>query len=342
MKKTIISIIICVCLIAAMCTVFVACNEDNFKLNSVTYNYNGGAISQEFREAHDLQEKSIYITIINEKYYEGATNSLLKYTDLTPPSENKIFAGWYLDEDFNRPWTKINMEKYREENPDKNFHVKAKWIDAGTLDVVYYTTTTDACFKDSNWVTKTVNVSHSITEADLLAGAPTASSIQPRDGYEFAGWQYSAGEIANKLAELDAKNGQLLLSAVWNKIPDITFGFSLCYIDSNEQLFDYSYLDDCSVYFDYENHSDYQYQKIRRDLITEDSLTNAIAEYKACLALNEGYTSDNIVGWKIAVQYEDDYTRWHTVDFTLAKINELAQSQQYITDVYFTIIPIFA
>ena len=67
MKKRIISMIICVCLIAAMCTVFAACNKDNFVLSSVSYNYNGGAISQEFREAHDLQEKSIYITIINEK-----------------------------------------------------------------------------------------------------------------------------------------------------------------------------------------------------------------------------------------------------------------------------------
>ncbi len=342
MKKTIISIIICVCLIAAMCTIFVACNEDNFKLNSVTYNYNGGAISQEFRQAHDLQEKSIYITVINEKYYEGATNSLLKYTDLTPPSENKIFAGWYLDldENFNRPWTKINMEKYREENPEKNFHVNAKWIDAGTLDVVYNTTTTDACFKDTNWVTKTVNVSHSITAADLLASAPTETSMQSREGYEFKGWQSSENEIANKLAELDAKNGQLLIDAVWYKIPDVQLGFSLCYIDENHQLINYSYLDDCSVYFDYENHRDYQYQQIRRDLLTEESLTNALEEYKACLALNEGYTEDGIVGWKIA--YCDEYGMYSLEDFTLAKVIELSPSQQWVSFVGLTIIPIFA
>lgn len=345
MKKTIISIIICVCLIAAMCTIFVACNEDNFKLNSVTYNYNGGAISQEFRQAHDLQEKSIYITVINEKYYEGATNSLLKYTDLTPPSENKIFAGWYLDldENFNRPWTKINMEKYREENPEKNFHVNAKWIDAATLDVVYNTTTTDACFKDTNWVTKTVNVSHSITAADLLASAPTEASMQSREGYEFKGWQSSGNEIANKLAELDAKNGQLVLNAVWYQIPDIQFGFSLCYIDANQELRDYSMDDDdCPVYFDYTNHLDYQSPSIRRDLITDESLTKAIADYKACLALKDGHTSYGIVGWKIAIQDINDYTKWHTEDFTVAKINELAQSQQYISSYYYTIIPVFA
>ena len=342
MKKRIISMIICVCLIAAMCTVFAACNKDNFVLSSVSYNYNGGAISQEFREAHDLQEKSIYITIINEKYYEGATNSLLKYTDLTPPSENKIFAGWYLDKELTRPWTKINMEKYREENPDKNYQVNAKWIDVGTLDVVYYSSTTDSTFKDTSTCTKIVNVSHSISAEDLLASSPTSMDLQPREGYEFFGWQTSANEVADKLAATEANNGQLMLSAVWYPIPNITFGFSLCYINANDQLIDYQASDDCSVYFDYENHMSYQYAKVRRDLITDETLTNAIAEYKACLALNEGHTTDDIVGWKIAKQDENDYTKWHTEDFTVAKINELAQSQQYVTDVYFTIIPIFA
>lgn len=343
MKKRIISMIICVCLLAAMCTVFAACNENNFVLSSVSYNYNGGAISQEYREAHDLQEKSIYITIINEKYYEGATNSLLKYTDLTPPSENKIFAGWYLDKELTRPWTKINMEKYREENPDKNYQVNAKWIDAGTLDIVYYTATTDSNFTDTNSTTKIVNVSHLITADALLANAPTSANLQPREGYEFLGWQSSENEIADKLAATEAKNGQLLLSAVWCQIPNITFGFSLCYINANDQLIDYQPSDDdCPVYFDYENHMSYQDTKIRRDLITDESLTTAIANYKACLAAKDGHTVDEIVGWKIVKQNEDDYTKYHVEDFTVAKINELAQSQQYVTEVYFTIIPVFA
>ena len=108
MKKKLVALIICVCLIASLCVVFAACNSENFKVYSVTYDFNGGSLTQEYREAHDMAEKSTLISVINAMYYEGATNILLKYSDMNAPDENKsyckqhsdCFSGFFYDRSF--------------------------------------------------------------------------------------------------------------------------------------------------------------------------------------------------------------------------------------------------
>ena len=337
MKKKIVALLICVCLLASLCVVFAACNSENFKVYSVTYDFNGGSLTQEYRESHNMEEKSTLISVINAMYYEGATNILLKYSDMNAPDENKIFAGWYIDKELTIPWTKINFEAYMAEYPDtSSIKVHAKWINSGTLDIVYYVNSSDSSYKDTGACTKIINVSHLITESEVLAQAPAASNIQERDGYDFMGWQNQEGDIAARLNELALQNGQFLVSGVWYLIPNVSFFFSLSYVNENGQLMGY---DETAIPVHYDSYT-YTTPSERRDLVTSEKLTQFINDYKACLVLNDGYTSDGIVGWKIAA-WNQETEKYSITDFTVANIVALSPSGQYTTDSYITVIPVF-
>ena len=183
---------------------------------------------------------------------------------------------------------------------------------------------------------KVINGSHLIT-ADQVKSQNPSTNIKAVDGYEFAGWENTDGDIENKLENLDAKNGQLILYGNWYPIQNVTFGFALEYLNNDNQLENYSF-DNCSVRY---GDGSFTNTIIRKDLITNEGIAQAIADFRGWLVFNEGYDEDHIIGWKIALQNEyPDWEHYHLEEFTIDNINAIVESMGH-QDVCLTIIPVF-
>ena len=334
MNKKIISLCLCICIVLIMCTALVGCNNKYIKTYSVTYDLNGGSWTDAFKESKSMQSNNL-ISIINALYYEGATNSLPKYGDINPPS-GKIFAGWYIDKEFKKPWTKANFDAYMEEFPDTtNVRVHAKWINAGSLDVVYYVNNKNSSFTSDGLYCKVVNSSHSITADQVLSSAPSVSQMTPIDGYEFKGWTESPEALQTQLDGIEANNGQIILNANWKLIPFVILSYDcVSCLDENGQ---FKTIENCPVWF---NGTNYNSPKIRRDLITAETLTQATTEFESYLELNEGYTSYTISKWMIA-EYDMNAGKYVLKEYTVSNIVEYLEGYDYLSEWVFTLLPIY-
>ena len=336
MKKKIVSLCLCICIALMICAVFVGCNNKYIKTYSVTYDLNGGSWTDEFKQSKSMESNNL-ISIINALYYEGATRSLPKYGDINAPS-GKIFAGWYIDDDtFTKPWTEGNFNAYMAEFPDTtNIRVHAKWINAGSLDVVYYVKNSNSYFTSDNLLCRVVNVSHSATADQVLSTAPSVSQMAPIDGYEFKGWVESPEALQTQLSEVESNNGQIVLGANWKAIPMVTLSYDCASrIDENG---DFQTIENCPVWFDGPT---YTYPTVRRDQITADTLTQATTEFESYLRLNEGYTSYTITKWMIA-EYNMDTGKYEYKDYTVSNIVQYLEGYEYLTSWTFTLLPIYA
>ena len=334
MNKKIVSLCLCICIVLIICSVFVGCNNKYIKTYSVTYDLNGGSWTEEFKQSKSMESNNL-ISIINALYYEGATRTLPKYGDINAPS-GKIFAGWYIDQDYKKPWTEGNFNAYMAEFPETtNIRVHAKWINAGSLDVVYYVKNTSTSFTSDSLLCRVVNVSHSSTADQVLSTAPSVSQMAPIDGFEFKGWVESPEALQTQLDETDANNGQVMLNAKWKAIPMVTLSYDCTsYIDDNGE---FQAIENCPVWF---NGTDYNSPRIRRDLITAETLTQATTEFESCLELNEGYESYTISKWMIA-EYNMDTGKYELKEYTVSNIVEYLEGYDYLTDWTFTLLPVY-
>ena len=345
MKKKIIAIILCVCIVTALSIAFTACNKDNFQSFFVSYDLNGGKWNEEYKTEKGFESNNI-ITIINIKYMEGAMRALQPAEAIDAPS-GKIFAGWYIDKECTLPWLEHNFTQWLEENPEKgSIGVHAKYINEGTMDYILNFNDTNsevpATFKDP---TESRNKVINITGRDantVISQLPTDVDINIPRHKIFNGWAIdnqniiTVESLQEKIDSLNAKNGVLILNASIQEREHCILYFRLEKLDEESGY--YTNLD--TVYF---SEASWGFVTYMNQKFYDDSTQEDIVELKQ-KAMNEikvveGKTQPTISDWKILLTtYDvDNHPNYGIKDFTAENINEINWQETTID-----IIPIIA
>lgn len=164
-----------------------------------------------------------YITY-NVVYHlpEGAQNSSANPATFTmasktisisaPTLENKVFFGWFLDEDFLTPAGTVSSGKTNVTTVDSDLHLFAKFVDNHQIEYILPTGVTL-----SSSAPKTYNVTKSVTITN-----PSATS------FNFAGWWWMEGKkIVSTTGEFGDAGTVTLLAMVYDKSTSAKLVFTL-------------------------------------------------------------------------------------------------------------------
>ena len=140
--------------------------------------------------------------IVYLQYNNGSPVEMLQYNDdfelPSPQRDGYVFDGWFLDEDFNKPFTNGSPM-------ENNFHLYAKWIQ-------------DVVFERKFKVTFVYNDnSTNDLVVEVVEGDPVAFPATPaQQGYVFTGW-YTTLQGNVQWLENQPVQGDITLYAHWTE-----------------------------------------------------------------------------------------------------------------------------
>lgn len=147
MKKIIKSMIALVFLIMPCMIAFSACSTD-IDTELIQCNLNGGSFTEEYKQENGITSNNL-IKMVNLDYYGGFSDGLPCEEDLVAPT-GKVFAGWYIDKSCSpdsyltsETWTDFSAG-IKDETGDNVIY--ARWIDAGTKDILYQVVNNEVVF----------------------------------------------------------------------------------------------------------------------------------------------------------------------------------------------------
>lgn len=202
MKKFVKIIILLTFTIISSFTLCTACKSGSIEVETIRYNLNGGAFTEEYKEQNGIGSNNV-VKAVNLKYYGGFADSVADERGLIAPN-GKVFAGWYLDKECTagKYLTSQNWELFSKSIKEKNGNnvIYARWIDVGTKDILYEVVSDEVTFsKDfisentvkNNMSDKSIvrfNISKSAFEIEKNS-LPTPQDLVFSVKNEFGGWR---------------------------------------------------------------------------------------------------------------------------------------------------------
>jgi hypothetical protein len=201
--KKLVKCLLAMFLFAVPClTLFSACST-NMDIGLIRCDLNGGSFTEEYKQENNITSDNA-LKAANLDYYEGFSDGLPCEKDLVAPT-NKVFAGWYVDKDCT-PGCYLTSEIWGNfsagiKNKTGSNVIYARWIDAGTKDIIYQVVNVEVAFKQdfitdnttNGNMTNTTVVRFNVSEenfGDKKSSLPTEENVvYDSTNYEFNGWK---------------------------------------------------------------------------------------------------------------------------------------------------------
>lgn len=205
--KKLVKCLLAMFLFAVPClTLFSACST-NMDIGLIRCDLNGGSFTEEYKQENNITSDNA-LKAANLDYYEGFSDGLPCEKDLIAPT-NKVFAGWYVDKDCT-PGCYLTSEIWGSfsagiKNKTGSNVIYARWIDAGTKDIIYQVVNDEVAFKQDfitenttgGNMTNTTVVRFNVSEEkfdDKKSSLPTEENVvYDSTNYEFNGWKVEIG-----------------------------------------------------------------------------------------------------------------------------------------------------